>query len=140
MLSESEIYEVMLEARTIAVVGLSDNPSRDSNGVARYLQRNGYTIVPVNPHLSAPVLGAQPYATLYEVPVPVDIVEVFRRPDQVMPIVEAAIAINARVIWFQLGVVNEAAAQRAHAAGLKVVMDRCMAIEHRRLMRAERRE
>jgi uncharacterized protein len=140
MLSESEIREVLVEARTVAVVGLSDNPSRDSNGVARYLQRNGYTIVPVNPHLIAPVLGAQPYATLYDVPVPLDIVEVFRRPDQVMPIVEAAIAINARVIWFQLGVVNQAAAQRAHAAGLKVVMDRCMAIEHRRLMRAERRE
>ncbi len=135
MLTESEIREVLAEARTIAVVGLSDNPERDSNGVARYLQRHGYTIVPVNPRLSGTVLGAQPYPTLYDLPMSVDVVQIFRRPDQVLPIVEAAIAINARVVWFQLGVVNQAAVQRADEAGLKVVLDRCMAIEHRRLMR-----
>lgn len=134
MLSESEIREVLVESRTIAVVGLSDNPERDSNGVARYLQRYGYTIVPVNPRLSGPVLGAQPYATLYDLPMPVDVVQIFRRPDQILPIVEAAIAISARVVWFQLGVINTEAVRRADEAGLKVVLDRCMAIEHRRLM------
>lgn len=135
MLSENEIREVLLEAQTIAVVGLSASPTRDSNGVARFLQRNGYTIVPVNPNLKEVTLGAQPYASLRDIPVQVDIVEIFRRPEHVLPIVEDAIAIGARVVWMQLGVVNQAAAERAKAAGLKVVMDRCMAIEHRRLMR-----
>jgi uncharacterized protein len=135
MLSESEIREILSETRTIAVVGLSANPERDSNGVARYLQRNGYTIIPVNPNLSGPVLGAQAYASLREVPVPIDIVEIFRRVDAVPPIVEEAIAIGARVVWMQLGIVHEEAAKRAEEAGLKVVMNRCMAIEHRRLSR-----
>jgi uncharacterized protein len=135
MLSENEIREVLLEARTIAVVGLSANPERDSNGVARYLQRSGYTIIPVNPNLNGPVLGARPYASLAEVPVPIDIVDIFRRPDAVPPLVDEAITIGARVVWMQLGIESLEAAQRAQAAGLKVVMNRCIAIEHRRLSR-----
>jgi hypothetical protein len=135
MLSENEIREVLLEARTIAVVGLSANPERDSNGVARYLQRSGYTIIPVNPNLNGPVLGVHSYASLAEVPVPIDIVDIFRRPDAVLPIVDEAVKVSARVVWMQLGIESLEAAQRAQAAGLKVVMNRCIAIEHRRLSR-----
>lgn len=135
MLSELEIRDLLHTARTIAIVGLSDNPNRDSHGVAKYLQRNGYRIIPVNPHLSAPVLGEQPYASLRDLPEPVDLVNVFRRSEFVPAIVEEAIAVKAPVIWMQLGVVSPEGAARATAAGVRVVMDRCIAIEHRRLMR-----
>jgi predicted CoA-binding protein len=135
MLSELEIRDLLHTARTIAIVGLSDNPNRDSHGVAKYLQRNGYRIIPVNPHLSTPVLGEQPYASLRDLPEPVDLVNVFRRSEFVPAIVEEAIAVKAPVIWMQLGVVSPEAAARATAAGVRVVMDRCIAIEHRRLMR-----
>ncbi len=135
MLSELEIRDLLHTVRTIAVVGLSDNPNRDSHGVARYLQRNGYRIIPVNPQLHTPVLGEQPYATLRDLPMPVDLVNVFRRSEFVPEIVEGAIAIQAPAIWMQLGVVSPAGAARAAAMGLGVVMDRCIAIEHRRLMR-----
>jgi predicted CoA-binding protein len=135
MLSELEIRTLLTNARTIAVVGLSDNPSRDSYGVARYLQRNGYRIIPVNPQLQTPVLGEQPYASLRDLPIPVDLVDVFRRSEFVPEIVEEAIAIKAPAIWLQLGVFSTEGAARATAAGISVVMDRCIAIEHRRLMR-----
>ena len=135
MLSESEIKETLHESRTIAVVGLSDNPERDSNGVARFLLRSGYTVIPVNPLLSGTVLGLPTYARLRDIPGRVDIVDVFRRSEFVPEIVDEAIEIGARVIWMQLGVIHPEAAKRAHAAGLKVVMDRCIAIEYRRLMR-----
>jgi predicted CoA-binding protein len=135
MLSDNEIRELLQRAQTIAVVGLSDRPERDSNGVARFLQRNGYRIIPVNPNLRGPVLGEQPYASLRDVREHVDIVDIFRRPEYVPQIVEDAIAIGADVVWMQLGITNLAAFQRAKQAGLGVVMDRCMAIEHRRLMR-----
>jgi hypothetical protein len=134
MLSEHEIQDLLSSTQTIAIVGLSDNPARDSNGVARFLQRHGYTVVPVNPNLKE-VLGERAYSSLDEVPVPIDIVNVFRRPEFVPAIVDDAITVGARVIWLQLGIVHEAAAHRAAAAGLGVVMDRCIAIEHRRLMR-----
>ena len=135
MLSDNEIRDVLQHARTIAMVGMSDRPERDSFAVARFLQRNGYRVLPVNPNLSGRVLGEQPYASLRDIQEHVDIVNVFRRPEFVPPVVEDAIAIGADVVWMQLGIVNPAAAQRAQRAGRGVVMDRCIAIEHRRLMR-----
>ncbi|MCG8352795.1 MAG: CoA-binding protein [Chloroflexales bacterium] len=135
MLSEGDIRHLFTQTRTIAVVGLSANPSRDSHGVARFLQRNGYRIIPVNPTLNASVLGETPYASLRDVDVPIDLVNIFRRSEYVPPIVEEAIDINAPVVWMQLGVINPEAADYAQRSGLGVVMDRCIAIEHRRLMR-----
>src|SRR5215212_259738 len=135
MLPDNEIKKILQQAQTIAVVGLSDRPDRDSNGVARFLQRNGYRIIPVNPNLRGPVLGEQPYASLRDIRDHVDIVDVFRRSEYLPQIVEDAIAIGADVVWTQLGIMNRAATQRAQQAGLGVVIDRCMAIEHRRLMR-----
>jgi uncharacterized protein len=135
MLSDNELREVLQRAQTIAVVGLSDRRDRDSNGVARFLQRNGYRIIPVNPNLRGMVLGEQPYASLRDIREHVDIVDIFRRPEYLPQIVEDAIAIGADIVWAQLGIINHAAALRAKQAGLGVVMDRCMAIEHRRLMR-----
>jgi len=135
MLSDYEIREVLQRARTVAVVGLSDRPTRDSFAVARFLQRNGYRVLPVNPNLTGRVLGEQPYASLRDIKEHVDVVDIFRRPEFVPQVVEDAIASGADVIWTQLGIVDMAAAQRARHAGLGVVMDRCIAIEHRRLMR-----
>jgi uncharacterized protein len=135
MMSENEIRNLLRDARTVAVVGMSDNPQRDSNGVARFLKRNSYDIIPVNPSLNDLVLGERPHASLRDIQGQVDVVQIFRRSEFVPEIVEDAITIGARAIWMQLGVINEAAAARAKEAGLLVVMDRCMAIEHRRLMR-----
>jgi uncharacterized protein len=135
MLSDNEIREVLRHAHTIAIVGLSDKPERPSHAVARFLQRNGYRIIPVNPNLRGPVLGEQPYASLREVSDHVDVVDIFRRPEYVPDVVEDALVAGADVVWMQLGIVSLAAAQRAKRAGVGVVMDRCMAIEHRRLMR-----
>jgi len=121
--------KILRSARTIAVVGLSANPRRPSHGVARYLQRAGYRIIPVNPNV-AEVLGERAYATLSELPGPVDVVEVFRRSEFAGAIVDEAIAIGAGAVWLQDGVVDEAAAERARAAGLDVVMDDCMMRRH----------
>jgi len=121
--------KILRSARTIAVVGLSANPRRPSHGVARYLQRAGYRIIPVNPNVSE-VLGERAYATLSELPGPVDVVEVFRRSEYAGAIVDEAIAIGAGAVWLQDGVVDEAAAERARAAGLDVVMDDCMMRRH----------
>jgi len=129
------IRELLGSTKTIAVVGLSADPNRPSYGVASYLQRQGYRIIPVNPRLSGPVLGEQPYASLQDLPTPVELVQIFRRSEFVSPVVDDAIMIKAKAIWMQLGVVDEAAAARARAAGLQVVMDRCMAVDHRMLMR-----
>ena len=120
---------LLQDTRTIAIVGLSPNPQRPSNEVARYLRAAGYTIIPVNPACDE-VLGERCYASLREIPGPVDLVDVFRRAEDVMPIVEDTIAIGARALWLQLGVVAPEAALRAADAGLKVVMDRCTKIEH----------
>lgn len=117
-----EIEEALARSRTIAVVGLSPRPDRPSHYVARYLQEQGYRIIPVNPTIDE-VLGEKSYPDLKSVPVPIDMVDIFRRPDQVMPVVEEAIQVGARYIWMQDGVVNEEAAARARAAGLTVVMD-----------------
>jgi predicted CoA-binding protein len=135
VLADNEIRQVLRKARAIAIVGLSDRPERDSHAVARFLQRNGYQIVPVNPNLHGPVLGEQPYASLRDVPFHIDIVDIFRRPEFVPDVVEDAVAIGADVVWMQLGVINNRAAIRAVAAGIGVVVNRCIAIEHRRLMR-----
>jgi len=121
--------KILRSARTIAVVGLSANPRRPSHGVARYLQRAGYRIIPVNPNVSE-VLGERAYATLSELPGPVDVVEVFRRSEYAGAIVDEAIAIGAGAVWLQDGVVDDAAAERARAAGLDVVMDDCMMRRH----------
>jgi predicted CoA-binding protein len=121
--------KILKSARTVAVVGLSANPRRPSHGVARYLQRAGYRIIPVNPNLTE-VLGERAYPTLSELPGPVDVVEVFRRSEFVGAIVDEAIAIGAAAVWLQDGVVDEAAAERAWAAGLDVVMDDCMMRRH----------
>jgi len=132
--TDAELREVLGTARTIAVVGLSDKPDRDSNEVARYLQSQGYRIVPVNPML-AEVLGEKSYPSLTAIPpeVKVDIVDVFRRSDQVPPIVDEAIARGDRVVWMQLGVEHPAAAAKARSAGLTVFENLCIMVQHRRL-------
>lgn len=135
MISDYQLKELLLRAQTVAIVGLSDRPERPSYALARFLQRNGYRVIPVNPNLRGPVLGEQPYASLRDVKERVDIVDVFRKPEHVSEFVDDAIAIGASTLWMPLGVVNHEAAAQARAAGLAVVMDRCMAIEHRRLMR-----
>lgn len=135
MLADNEIRSVLQHARTVAIVGMSDRPERDSFAVARFLQRNGYRVLPVNPNLGGRVLGEQPYASLRDIPEHVDIVDVFRRPEFIPELVEDAIAVGAGVMWTQLGIESSAAALRAKRASLKVVMNRCIAIEHRRLMR-----
>jgi uncharacterized protein len=127
------ISEILTSARTIAVVGLSNKRYRPSYGVAEYLQRTGYRVIPVNPQESE-VLGEKCYPDLDSVPEPVDIVDIFRRPEFVPEIVEAAIRHGAKVIWMQESVVHEEAARRAEAAGLAVVMDRCILKDHRRLV------
>src|SRR2546430_3297024 len=121
--------KILTSARTIAVVGLSANPHRPSHGVARYLQRAGYRIIPVNPNVQE-VLGERAYPGLRDIPQPVDVVEVFRRSEFVGPVVDDAIAIKAAAVWLQDGVVDEAAAARARAAGLDVVMDDCLMRRH----------
>jgi len=121
--------EILERYRSIAVVGLSSQTRRPSYSVSQYMQEVGYHIIPVNPN-ETEVLGRKAYRSLDDVPEPIEIVDIFRRPEYVPDIVEAAIRRNARVIWMQLGVVNQAAADRARAAGLEVVMDRCILQEH----------
>ncbi|HTT46181.1 MAG TPA: CoA-binding protein [Thermoplasmata archaeon] len=132
--SDPELREILGRARTIAVVGLSDKPERDSNEIARYLQSQGYRVVPVNPMLTE-VLGEKAYPSLAAIPpdVKVDIVDVFRRSDQVPPIVDEAIARGDRVIWMQLGVEHPEAAAKARAAGITVLENLCIMVQHRRL-------
>jgi hypothetical protein len=126
-----EIAEILKNAKAIAVVGLSDKAERPSYGVAKYLMEHGYRIIPVNPMISE-WMGMKAYKSLLEIPSGerVDIVDIFRKSEDVPPIVEEAIAIGAKAVWMQLGVVNEAAAKKARAAGIMVVMDRCIKIEH----------
>jgi uncharacterized protein len=128
----NRISELLHSSRTIAVVGISGKRFRPSYGVAEYLQRVGYRIIPVNP-LETEVLGERAYPDLDSIPEPVDIVNIFRRSEFVPEIVEAAIRKGAKVIWMQEGVVHEDAAARAEEAGLAVVMDRCILKDHRRL-------
>jgi predicted CoA-binding protein len=131
----NQISEILHTARTIAVVGLSGKRYRPSYGVAEYMKNAGYRIIPVNP-LETQVLGEKCYADLDSVPDQIDIVDIFRRSEFVPEIVDAAIRKGARVIWMQEGVVHEEAARRAEAAGLVVIMDRCILKDHRRLAHA----
>ena len=128
--SEEDARAILRNYKTIAVVGLSSNPEKPSHFVPRYLKDQGYTIIPVNPTAKGEILGQKVYAHLREIPRKVEIVEIFRPSKDVPPIVEEAIAIGAKVIWMQEGIVNNAAAERARAAGLQVVMDRCMMKVH----------
>lgn len=131
------IAEILKSTRTIAVVGLSSKPHRPSYSVAAYLQSAGYRIIPVNPH-EKEVLGERAYARLEDVPEPVDLVDIFRRSEFVPEIVESAIRIGAKAVWMQEGVIHPEAAERAHQAGLAVVMDLCTLKEHARLRLARR--
>lgn len=132
--TDDEIRDILTRYHRIAVVGLSDNPARPSYGVAAYLQRQGYEIWPVNPRLAGhTVLGRRVYASLGDLPIVPEIVDVFRRSEHVAEVVDAAIVVGAHVVWTQLGVRDDAATERASAAGLLVVQDRCPAIEHPRL-------
>jgi predicted CoA-binding protein len=132
--SFEEIDRLLRESKTIAVVGLSPDPSRPSAGVASYLKRQGYTIIPVNPKADL-IIGEKAYSDLRSVPVAVDIVEVFRKSEEALSITEEAIAINARAVWLQEGVVSPEAFRRGEEAGLIMIMDKCMAREHARMIR-----
>jgi predicted CoA-binding protein len=125
------VAQILRGAKTIAVVGLSSNPMRASHGVAEYLKSAGYRIIPVNPNESE-VLGEKAYARLEDVPEPVDIVDVFRRAEEVPGVAESAIGIGAKVLWMQLGIENAGAAEKARAGGLVVVEDSCLMVEHKR--------
>jgi predicted CoA-binding protein len=128
------LRRILKANRVIAVVGLSADWNRPSNFAAKYMQEHGYRVIPVNPRYAGKqVLGERCYSSLREIPEKVDIVDVFRKTEDVMPVAEDAIAIGAKVLWQQLGVRNEAAAARARDKGLEVVMDRCVKIEHGRL-------
>jgi predicted CoA-binding protein len=131
---DREIADLLRRVRTIAVVGASPKPDRPSHGVMAFLQRRGYRCIPVNPALAGQeILGETVYPDLASIPVPVDLVDVFRNPAAAGETVDEAIATRAPAVWLQLGVINEDAAARARAAGLTVVMDRCPAIEIPRL-------
>ncbi len=129
--SAEEVRQLLTSSRTIAVVGLSDKPDRDSYHVAQYLQQQGYRIIPVNPAVTS-VLGEKAYARLEDVPEKIDVVDVFRKPEAVPEIVASAIAVGAKAVWMQLGIAHNAAAEMARKAGLRVVMNKCLLIEHRR--------
>jgi predicted CoA-binding protein len=124
-----DVRALLTETRTWAVVGCSPDPGRDSHRIAALLQREGFRVFPINPYVTGEVLGERCYASLRELPEPVDVVDIFRRADQAGVHVDEAVAIGAHGVWMQLGVVDEAAAARARDAGLRVVMDRCPAIE-----------
>jgi predicted CoA-binding protein len=125
------ITEILKNCKTIAVVGLSSNPVRPSYGVTEYMQDAGYRIIPVNPN-ETEVLGEKSYARLEDVPEKIDIVDVFRRAEEVPPVVESAIRVGAKVVWMQQGIQHEASAESARAAGLTVIEDSCILVEHRR--------
>jgi predicted CoA-binding protein len=130
---DTGLSRVMTDCKTIAVVGMSVNEDRPSNRVARYLLSNGYTVIPVNPGPKE-ILGLTCYPDLALIPVPVDMVDVFRKPEDVEPIAAEAVRIGAKCLWLQLGVINEAAIALADKAGLDIVVDRCVKIEHARLL------
>jgi len=134
-MSEAErITDLLQRAKTIAVVGLTDNPMRPSYGVSAYMQAQGYRIIPVNPKLSES-LGEKAYATLLDVPEKIDIVNIFRRSEAVPEIIDEAIQLKVPAIWLQEGVIHEEAAEKARQAGIFVVMDLCILKEHRRYLR-----
>jgi len=125
------ILDILKKYKTIAVVGLSSDPTRPSNGVSQYMHASGYRIIPVNPN-EREVLGERSYGRVEDVPEKVEIVDIFRRAEDVPPAVESAIRAGAKVIWMQLGIENAQAAEKARAAGLTVVMDSCILVEHKK--------
>lgn len=130
--SDSELRELITHSRNIAVVGMSPNEDKPSHYVAQYMRSHGYTIVPVNP-LYAEIAGMRCYPNLREVPMSIDMVNVFRRAEDVPSVAEEAIAVGAKSLWVQLGIIHVPAAELAQAAGLQVVMDRCLMVEHKRI-------
>lgn len=128
---KQDIRQILQTTQTIAVVGFSSRQNRAGYYVPAYLQNQGYRIIPVNPAIEA-ALGEQAFPDLQSIPDPVDLVLIFRRSEAVPPVIEAAIKIGAKAVWMQAGIINENAAQNARQAGLKVVMDACMMVEHRR--------
>ena len=130
---DQKIAELLRAARTIAVVGASDKPWRDSHSIMAYLLSKGFNVVPVNPKLRE-VHGKKCYPSVDAIPGPVDIVDVFRNPESVGEVVDEAINAKAPVVWMQLGIVNETAARKAEDHGITVVMDHCIAVDHRRLL------
>ncbi len=133
MYSDQMLKEILTSTKTIASVGLSSNMEKVSYGVGAYLLEQGFRVIPVNPTADE-ILGEKAYSDLESVPENIDVVQVFRRPEDIPPVVESAIKAGAKVVWMQLGIVNEEAAQTARDAGLQVVMDRCMRVEHIRLI------
>ena len=131
---DRELRRVLATSRTVAVVGASDKPWRDSNDIMRYLMKSGYRVFAVNPNHKS-VLEQPCYASLKEVPEPIDIVDVFRRSEAVPAIVRDALSVKAKVLWLQSGVVNKEGAEQAEKNGMQVIMDRCIAVDHRRLIR-----
>ena len=129
-LQPDPIFDILKQAHTIAVVGLSDSPLRPSHGVAAYLQTQGYRIIPVNPQIEES-LGEKAYASLLDVPEKIDIVDIFRRPEFVEEVVDQAIQLKVPAVWMQEEIIHEKAAQKARQAGIFVVMDRCILVEHR---------
>ena len=133
MNSDKVMKDILLSAKTIASVGLSSNQEKESYWIASYLREQGYRIIPVNP-TATEILGEKAYPDLSSVPGKVDVVQVFRKPEAVPPVVDEAIQIGAKVVWMQEGISHEESAQKARAAGLQVIMDACMRATHRRLM------
>lgn len=133
MNDDQMMKDILVSAKTIASVGLSSNPHKESYGIVSYLKDQGYRIIPVNPTADE-ILGEKSYPDLESVPEPIDVVQVFRKPEDVPPVVDSAIRAGAKVVWMQEGIVNEEAAQKARDAGLQVVMDACMRVTHRRLI------
>jgi len=129
---EVEIKEILENSKTIAIVGLSDKPERDSYRVAEYLKGHGYTIIPVNP-TRPEILGEKSYPDLASIPVPVDIVDIFRNIEAIPAIVDEAIEIRAKIVWMQLGLAHNASARKAMEAGLVAVQSKCLKIEHQKL-------
>ena len=136
MNDDKVLKEILLSVKTIASVGLSGNQQKESYWIAAYLQEQGYRIIPVNP-TATEILGEKAYPDLQSVPEKIDVVQVFRKPEDVPPVVEDAIQVGAKVVWMQEGIVNEEAARNARDAGLQVVMDACMRATHRRLIGAQ---
>lgn len=133
MNDDQTMKDILMSAQTIASVGLSSNPAKESYGIVAYLLGQGYRVIPVNP-TATEIFGEKSYPDLESVPEKIDVVQVFRKPEDVPPVVDSAIKVGAKAVWMQEGIVNEEAAQKARAAGLQVVMDACMRVTHRRLI------
>jgi len=131
-LTEEEVANILRDARTVAVVGISQKEERDSNKVAKYLKEHGYRVIPVNPGCKE-VLGEKCYPNLESVPEHIDVVDIFRSVDAIPGIVDEAVSVKAGAVWMQLGLVHNEAAEKARCAGLRVVMNKCMKIEHSRM-------